>query len=63
MNYDLRGGLFRILRVTIIVLVLIGAAMWLRTTLNSLKSEQGVINAEIIQIRTPITGPDDAAIR
>jgi multidrug resistance efflux pump len=56
MNYDFRGGLFRILRVTVIVLVLIGAAVWLRGIVTSLKSEQAVINAEIIQIRTPITG-------
>ncbi len=56
MSYDFRGGLFRIVRVAIIVLVLIGAAVWLRGILVSLKSEQAVINAEIIQIRTPITG-------
>ena len=56
MSYDFRGGLFRIIRVTLLVLVLIGAAVWLRGVLTSLKSEQAVINAEIIQIRTPITG-------
>lgn len=56
MTYDLRGGLFRIVRVALLVLVLIGAAVWLRGVLTSLKSEQAVINAEIIQIRTPITG-------
>lgn len=52
----LRGSLFRILRVTIIVLVLIGSAVWLRGILTSLESEQAVINAEILQLRTPITG-------
>jgi multidrug resistance efflux pump len=56
MNHAIRGSLFRILRVTVLVLVLIAAAMWLRNFLTSLESEQAVINAEIIEIRTPITG-------
>ena len=56
MNHALRRSLFRILRVTVLVLVLIAAAMWLRNILTSLESEQAVINAEIIQIRTPIAG-------
>ena len=56
MNHAIRRSLFRILRVTVLVLVLIGAAMWLKNILTSLESEQAVINAEIIQIRTPITG-------
>ena len=38
------------------MLVLIAVAMWLKNILTSLESEQAVINAEIIQIRTPITG-------
>jgi multidrug resistance efflux pump len=56
MQYHIRSGLFRILRVTLIVLLLIGAAVWLRGILTSLNSEQAVVNAEIIQIRTPIAG-------
>ena len=56
MNHAIRRSLFRILRVTVLVLVLIAAAMWLKNILTSLQSEQAVINAEIIQIRTPITG-------
>ena len=56
MNHAIRGSLFRILRVTVLVLVLIAAATWLRNILTSLESEQAVINAEIIEIRTPITG-------
>lgn len=53
---DLRSRLFRVLRVAIIFLVLIGAAVWLRGYLTSIESEQAVINAEIMQIRTPING-------
>ena len=56
MNDALRGSLFRILRITVLVLVLIAAATWLRNILTSLESKQAVINAEIIQIRTPIAG-------
>ncbi len=56
MNHAIRRSLFRILRVTVLVLVLIALAMWLKNILTSLESEQAVINAEIIQIRTPITG-------
>lgn len=56
MSYNLRSGFFRVVRVTLIVLTLIGAAVWLRGILTSVDSEQAVINAEIIQIRTPITG-------
>jgi len=56
MNHAIRGSLLRILRITVLVLVLIGAAIWLRNILTSLESEQAVINAEIIQIRTPIAG-------
>ena len=56
MNHAIRESLFRILRVTVLVLVLIAAATWLRNILTSLESEQAVINAEIIEIRTPITG-------
>ena len=56
MKYNFRSGLFRVLRVTVIILVLIGTAVWLRGLLTSLKSEQAVINAEIMQIRTPIAG-------
>jgi multidrug resistance efflux pump len=56
MNHAIRGSLLRILRITVLVLVLIGAAIWLRSILTSLESEQAVINAEIIQIRTPIAG-------
>jgi multidrug resistance efflux pump len=56
MNQLIRASLFRILRVTVLVLVLIALAVWLRNILTSLESEQAVINAEIIQIRTPITG-------
>jgi multidrug resistance efflux pump len=56
MNHAIRSSLFRILRITGLVLVLIAVAMWLRNILTSLESEQAVINAEIIQIRTPITG-------
>lgn len=52
----LRSSLFRILRVTVLVLVLIGGAVWLRHILTSLDSEQAVINAEIIQVRAPING-------
>ena len=52
----IRSSLFRVLRITVVVLALIGCATWLRAALSSLKSEQGVINAEIMQIRTPITG-------
>jgi multidrug resistance efflux pump len=53
---NLRGGLFRVLRVTLIVTLLIGVAVWLRGLMTSLDSEQAVINADIIQIRTPIAG-------
>lgn len=56
MRLDIRGSIFRILRVTLVVLVLIGAAVWIRDLLTSVKSEQAVINAEIIQLRTPIAG-------
>jgi multidrug resistance efflux pump len=56
MKTGFRSSIFRILRVTLVVLALIGAAVWLRRTLTSLESEQAVINAEIIQIRTPIKG-------
>ena len=56
MNHQFRGSLFRILRVTLLVLALIGGALWLRRFITSLHSEQAVINAEIVQIRTPITG-------
>lgn len=52
----LRGSIFRILRVTALTLMIIGGALWLRRTLTSLESEQAVINAEIIQMRTPISG-------
>ena len=51
-----RSRLFRILRVALLVLALIAGAQWLRRTLTSVDSEQAVINAEIVQIRTPIAG-------
>ncbi len=56
MRPGLRSSLFRIFRTAVVVLLLIAAGSWLRRTLTSLESEQAVINAEIIQIRTPITG-------
>lgn len=56
MKSGFRSSVFRILRVTLIMLALIGAATWLRRMLTSIESEQAVINAEIIQIRTPIKG-------
>lgn len=52
----LRARIFRVLRVTLIVLALIGAATWVRRSLTAIDSEQAVINAEIVQIRTPING-------
>src|SRR4051794_9145734 len=51
-----RGRFFRILRVAALVLVLICGAQWLRRSFTAIQSEQAVINAEIVQIRTPITG-------
>ena len=56
MTYNFRRGIFRVVRITFIVLVLIGATVWLRGIMTSLNSEQAVINAEIMQIRTPIAG-------
>ena len=56
MTGNFRAGVFRIVRVTLIVLILIGTAVWLRGVMTSLESEQAVINAEIVQIRTPIAG-------
>lgn len=56
MNSDLRGSIFRILRFSLLILTLIGLAMWLRSAFTAVESEQAVINAEIIQIRTPIGG-------
>ena len=53
---NLRGGLFRVLRIALVVMLLMGAAVWLRGVMTSLDSEQAVINAEIVQIRTPIAG-------
>ena len=53
---NFRGGLFRVLRITLVVMLLMGAAVWLRGVMTSLDSEQAVINAEIVQIRTPIAG-------
>jgi multidrug resistance efflux pump len=52
----MKGSLFRILRVTIIMLVLISTIALVHTTMTTLKSEQAVINAEILQVRTPIEG-------
>jgi multidrug resistance efflux pump len=51
-----RSSIFRILRVAAVVLVIIGSAIWLRDSFTSLRSEQAVINAEIIELRTPIVG-------
>src|SRR4051812_2000070 len=56
MQNGLRGRLFRILRVAALVLVLISGAQWLRRSFTAVQSEQAVINAEILQIRPPITG-------
>jgi multidrug resistance efflux pump len=53
---DLRRSIFRVLRVIAVVLVLIGSAAWLRNSFTSLRSEQAVINAEIVELRTPILG-------
>lgn len=56
MKTTLRGSFFRVLRTALVILLIVGIAAWVRQTLTSLESEQAVINAEIIQIRTPITG-------
>lgn len=56
LNWNLRASVFRVLRVAAIVLVIVGASVWLRNSLTSLRSEEAVINAEIIELRTPITG-------
>lgn len=56
MKAPFRSRFFRTLRVTVIFLVLIGAAVWTRSFLTSVESEQAVINAEIMQIRAPIAG-------
>src|SRR4051812_46928431 len=56
MKTNLRVSIFRILRVALILLALYFGAVWLRGTLTTVRSEQAVINAEIVQIRTPITG-------
>ncbi len=56
MSKGIGSSIFRIFRVTVVVLVLIGTATWIRRSMTSVESEQAVINAEILQIRTPITG-------
>jgi multidrug resistance efflux pump len=56
MKTNLRVSFFRILRVAVILLALYFGAVWLRGTLTTVRSEQAVINAEIVQIRTPING-------
>lgn len=56
MKTNLRGSFFRSLRITLLLLVLIGLAVKVRSSYTSVQSEQGVINAEIVQIRTPIGG-------
>lgn len=56
MNSKVRGSIFRIVRVMVVVLLLITLSMWVRDYLSSLASEQAVINAQVLQIRTPIGG-------
>lgn len=55
-HWNLRASVFRVLRVAAIVLVIVGASAWLHNSLTSLRSEQAVINAEIVELRTPIVG-------
>jgi multidrug resistance efflux pump len=56
MNVSFRQRLFRVLRIAALgTLVLAGVAMY-RTHVGFLRSEQAVINAELLQIRTPIAG-------
>src|SRR5947209_2373594 len=56
LDSHVRISAFRVLRVAAVVLVMIGAAVWLRNSFTLLRSEQAVINAEIVELRTPILG-------
>jgi multidrug resistance efflux pump len=61
MKTDLRSSLFRVIRAAVVVAALLAAGTWLRQWMGKLQSEQAVINAELIQIRTPIGGQLDFA--
>jgi len=56
MKSQFLSRIFRVMRVAVIVLVIIGLAVWLHGMLASVESDQAVINAEIMQIRAPIAG-------
>jgi multidrug resistance efflux pump len=52
----MRIRIFRVLRVTVVVFAVLFTASWLRNNFMALRSEQAVINAEIMQLRSPIDG-------
>ena len=56
MKPEIRRAFFRIARFCIIIALLIGGVAWFREHLASRQSEQAIINAELLQIRTPISG-------
>ena len=61
MKPESRRAVFRLARICLIVALLFGVGRWLHSTLRSRESEQAIINAELVQIRTPIGGQLDFA--
>jgi multidrug resistance efflux pump len=56
MQSGFRSRFFRVFRVTVLVLALTAGTQWLRRSFTSVASEQALINAEIMEIRAPISG-------
>src|SRR5215207_3669823 len=56
MKTEIRRAFFRVARLCVVLALLFGVVSWTRNHFTSLQSEQGIINAELLQIRTPISG-------